>query len=366
VNSKKDNTTKKDKLSDIDFILNTMKKPASRKDRKVSGTNSLFEPLCYREKLGWAEMRGGRPDMQDTISIYTNFRNSSARTLLCSFDGHSGELSAEYAANSIGHIIASNLKEKEKSLRKKNKQLREELKEEDFIQVFTKSFRDIHFSIREQKIDDGTAALVVLVEEDRKRLIVANAGDQRAVVAKGDIAVPITTDHKPDEPGERFRVYSEGGFVNEQKRVNGILSLSRSLGDTDLQPYVTYVPDVFFVDLSSGEYRFLIIACDGLWDVVSNQKAVELVDKYSMDPVRSAAALRDYAHLLGSSDNISVIVYKLDFDRRESNIIVPPSSSSTESSSSEVIEQEKDNIHISPELPGPEPTLVNLTSNPNV
>jgi len=157
---------------------------------------------------------------------------------------------------------------------------------------------------------------VVLVESDRKRLIVANAGDQRAVIAKGDIAVAITTDHKPDEPGEKFRIYDEGGYVNEQKRVNGILALSRSLGDSYLQPFVTYFPEVNFVDLSTGEYRFLILACDGLWDVVSNEKAVAIVDKYP-EPIKAAAALRDYAHLLGSTDNISVIVFRLDFDRKE-------------------------------------------------
>jgi len=225
---------------------------------------------------------------------------------------------------------------------------------------------------------------VVLVEEDRKRLIVANAGDQRAVVAKGDVAVPITTDHKPDEPGERLRIYDEGGFVNEQKRVNGILSLSRSLGDADLQPYVTYVPEVNFVNLSSGDYRFLIIACDGLWDVLSNQKAVEIVDKY-VEPGKAAAALRDYAHLLGSSDNISVIVFKFDLERKEYNNITRPSTSTTSSSNSNITVPEKDhcelllpeknlpekdNIHlISPErllLTEPSPNLTVLNLNPNV
>jgi len=149
-----------------------------------------------------------------------------------------------------------------------------------------------------------------LVEFDCKRLIIANAGDQRAVLSRASCTVQITTDHKPDEPGEKFRIYNAGGFVNEQKRVNGILALSRSLGDADLQPYVTFEPEVFFVELKEDD-RFLILACDGLWDVMSNTKAVEIVDKYR-DPVRAAAALRDYAFLLGSTDNISVIVYRLD------------------------------------------------------
>jgi len=314
-----------------------------KKRRNVRQSMIYVESSFYREKLGWSEMRGGRPDMQDTIAVFTNFRNNSSKTLLCSFDGHSGEKSAEFASISIGHVLASNLEDKERETIKRNKNKhREELSENDFIEVFTKTFCDMHNSIREYKFDDGTAALVVLVEADRKRLIVANAGDQRAVVAKGDIAVAITTDHKPDEPGERLRIYDEGGFVNEQKRVNGILALSRSLGDSDLQPYVTYVPEVNFVDLSSGEYRFLIIACDGLWDVVSNQKAIEIVNKH-IDPIRAAAALRDYAHLLGSTDNISVIVFRLDFDRRD-NVIHHSSSSDSSTFSFIIVEQDNNLI----------------------
>jgi len=301
-------------------------------------------------------MRGTRPDMQDTISVYTNFRNNPAKTLLCSFDGHSGERSAEFAAHCIGQIVASHLEEKERELLKKKNKNREELSENDYIEVFTNGFQDIHNSIREEKFDDGTAALVILIEADRKRLIVANAGDQRAVVAKGEIAVPITTDHKPDEPGERLRIYDEGGFVNEQKRVNGILALSRSLGDADLQPYVTYIPEVNFVDLSNDDYRFLIIACDGLWDVVSNDKAVEIVDKYP-DPIRAATALRDYAHLLGSLDNISVIVFRLDFDRRDTNITRQSSSTGSSGSSFIIVEPENNNIQLSPVTINTEPNI---------
>jgi len=115
------------------------------------------------------------------------------------------------------------------------------------------------------------------------------------------------------------RVYDCGGFVNEQKRVDGILSLSRALGDNDLQPHVTYEPEVFTVDLRDDD-QFVILACDGLWDVVTNEQAVEIAGRYR-SPSQAAAALRDYAHMLGTTDNISVIVYRLDVpieERRQS------------------------------------------------
>jgi len=77
-----------------------------------------------------------------------------------------------------------------------------------------------------------------------------------------------------------------------------------------LQPHVTYEPEVFTVDLKP-EDQFVILACDGLWDVVTNEQAVEIASRYR-SPSQAAAALRDYAHMLGTTDNVSVIVYRLD------------------------------------------------------
>jgi len=188
---------------------------------------------------------------------------------------------------------------------KKIKSIR--LPEDILIKIFEGVFLEVHNMIKENNFDDGTAAIVVLVEKDNNRLIIANSGDQRAVLARGDRAIQITEDHKPDNPSELLRIQDCGGFVNETKRVDGILALSRALGDSDLQPHVTYQPEVFFVDLVP-EDKFLIIACDGLWDVLTNEQAVSIISDYT-DAAAASAALRDHAHCLGSTDNISVMVY---------------------------------------------------------
>lgn len=133
------------------------------------------------------------------------------------------------------------------------------LTETMYIDIMTGVFHDLHMEITARAfrtiirqivllmicLGDGTAALVVLVEHDTKRLIIANAGDQRVVLARNNVrvtntfssdllsvqsAIPLTTDHKPDEPNEKLRIYDVGGFINEQKRVDGILALSRALG----------------------------------------------------------------------------------------------------------------------------------------
>ena len=74
----------------------------------------------------------------------------------------------------------------------------------------------------------GTTATVLLVT--RTQLICANAGDSRTVLARGGRAKDMSEDHKPENPQELARINASGGFVDDG-RVNGMLALSRALGD---------------------------------------------------------------------------------------------------------------------------------------
>ena len=74
----------------------------------------------------------------------------------------------------------------------------------------------------------GCTATVILVT--RTEIICANSGDSRTVLARAGRAKDMSEDHKPDNPGELARITRSGGFV-EDGRVNGMLALSRALGD---------------------------------------------------------------------------------------------------------------------------------------
>lgn len=120
-------------------------------------------------------------------------------------------------------------------------------------------------------------------------IYVANAGDSRAVLAKrvgGDKyqAIDLSVDHKPDLPEEKKRIEKAGGFV-EDNRVKGILNLSRSLGDLEYKTdssislkdqMITAHPDIRIEKLTS-DAAFLVIACDGIWDCLTSQEAVNFV-----------------------------------------------------------------------------------------
>lgn len=129
-----------------------------------------------------------------------------------------------------------------------------------------------------------TAVVALHVHGDEPCLIVANAGDSRAVLSRQGVAVTLTKDHKPMQAREMARIRAAGGVVS-CGRVDGNLNLSRSLGDLfykkdehlhpSLQRICAY-PDVTVVPLQKGD-DFVILACDGIWDCQTNQQAVDFV-----------------------------------------------------------------------------------------
>ncbi|KAF6258184.1 phosphatase 2C-like domain-containing protein [Scenedesmus sp. NREL 46B-D3] len=176
------------------------------------------------------------------------------------------------------------------------------------------------------------------------QLLVANAGDGRAVLSRGGTAVPLSRQHTADLVDERERVVAAGGtvaFRGGSWRVGtAALQVTRALGDFDLKvprqqpsqqqqqrcsPYscnplsassassssgsmpVTAEPEVVSVRLSGAD-QFLILGTDGLWDVVGDQEAVGLVHDTVKDPFLCAKRLVMEALSRGSSDNVSAVV----------------------------------------------------------
>lgn len=133
--------------------------------------------------------------------------------------------------------------------------------------------------------DSGTTAVVALIRG--KQLIVANAGDSRCVVSEKGKAVDMSYDHKPEDELELARIKNAGGKVTMDGRVNGGLNLSRAIGDhfykrnKNLPPeeqMISALPDVKALTLNE-EHEFMVIACDGIWNVMSSQEVVDFVNE---------------------------------------------------------------------------------------
>ena len=175
-------------------------------------------------------------------------------------------------------------------------------------EALKETFKQMHEEIEKKNFEDGTAALVVYLTTNS--IWLANAGDSRAIMCRKGRPFPLSRDHKSDSIDEKRRIKNLNGFITEESRVNGILSLSRALGDCEQQPHVTWLPDILQMDINNA-IEYIIMACDGLWDVVSNDEVVNIV-LTEKDPRIAAIKLRDLAYQLGSTDNISVIVVRMD------------------------------------------------------
>ncbi|CAH8323613.1 unnamed protein product [Eruca vesicaria subsp. sativa] len=160
----------------------------------------------------------------------------------------------------------------------------------------------------------GTTALTALISG--RVLMVANAGDCRAVLCRKGRAIEMSHDHTPINLLERRRVEECGGVI-EDGYLNGELSVTRALGDWDMKrsphgsksPLISE-PEIKQITLTE-EDEFLVMGCDGIWDVLTSQEAVSIVKRglnRHDDPTRCARELVMEALRLSTFDNLTAVV----------------------------------------------------------
>lgn len=162
-------------------------------------------------------------------------------------------------------------------------------------------------------------------------MFVANAGDCRAVLGKRGRAIELSKDHKPNCTSERLRIEKLGGVVYDGY-LNGQLSVARALGDWHMKGPkgsacpLSAEPELQQTQLTEDD-EFLIMGCDGLWDVMSSQCAVTIARKELMlhnDPERCSRELVREALKRNSCDNLTVIIVCFSEDPPP-RIEIPPS-----------------------------------------
>lgn len=122
------------------------------------------------------------------------------------------------------------------------------------------------------------------------------------------LALRLSKDHKPEDPAETRRIEASGGYVHGG-RVMGTLSVCRSFGDFVYKPSISVVPFVSVYHFHKYD-AWIVIACDGCWDSLSDVDAAMLLST-CLSSQAGALKLRDEAYRLNSQDNISVITVKL-------------------------------------------------------
>ena len=262
---------------------------------------------------GFSLLRGKRPSMEDTHSVVQ--RDGVACFGI--FDGHGGAAASEYLRENLFNTL---LEEAGPSTSTGGGSLRSgsgaggAAGAAEVERCIVGTFRKVDSAYLKASgvmRDDGSTATTAIVVDNRV-LYVANTGDSRTVLGKRNgAAVQMSVDHKPGDPGERRRVEAAGGIVlfAGTWRVGGVLAVSRAFGDRSFKQFVIPDPDVRRHEIDAAADECVILATDGLWDVVSNEDAVKIAHGIE-DAERAATKLCEVAYERGSFDNVSVIVVR--------------------------------------------------------
>jgi len=185
-----------------------------------------------------------------------------------------------------------------------------------FVNAFHKVDEEVKFSDSEHM---GTTACVVYITKEkdltgfnsyRKAVYCGNVGDSRCVVVNNFSAKRLSYDHKASDPSEIERVTSAGGVIFGG-RVFGQLMLTRAIGDYALKKYgVISTPymNKYFV---SEKDKYLILASDGVWDVINDDEMFRLSNTVSNSDEFCKVIIKN-SLLRGSRDNMSCLVIKLN------------------------------------------------------
>ncbi|EHK46802.1 hypothetical protein TRIATDRAFT_128623 [Trichoderma atroviride IMI 206040] len=248
--------------------------------------------------------RRHRRTMEDTHSFLKDDKDvavsESDNGYFAIFDGHAGSFAADWCGKKL-HIVL------EEMIRKHPSMPIPELLDMTFTSVDSQLEK---LQYQSKRISGCTAAVALKGLSSRQRVLyTANVGDARIVLCRNGKALRLSYDHKSSDENEKKRIANAGGKV-EGYRVGG-LAVSRALGDHLMKKLVTGHPYTTETVIQHDLDEFIIIACDGLWDVCSDQEAVDLVREIH-DPGEGAKILVDHALDQFSTDNLSCMVVRLD------------------------------------------------------
>ncbi|KAK6927015.1 PPM-type phosphatase-like domain [Dillenia turbinata] len=309
----------------------------------VENCEDFENPRREFPKFGMASACGRRRDMEDAVAIHPSF--CTELHYYAVYDGHGCSHVATKCRERLHELVKEELGKREAR--------------EEWEIAMERSFRrmdneviswpsnggadlnvDCRCELQTPECDAvGSTAVVAIVTPDK--IIVANCGDSRAVLCRSGKAISLSSDHKvnvryiPDRPDELNRIQEAGGRVIywEGPRVLGVLAMSRAIGDNYLKPYVSCEPEVTITDRRAGD-ECLILASDGLWDVVSNDTACGVArmclrgkfrSPFSSEAERGGGGIENsdkacsYASMLltklalarHTTDNVSVVVVDL-------------------------------------------------------
>ncbi|KAI9591494.1 phosphatase 2C-like domain-containing protein [Syncephalis fuscata] len=255
--------------------------------------------------------------MEDTHSIQADFCGIQGQGFFGVFDGHGGKMAAEWCGEHFHETLKSCLQENQNQ-----EPIPENKQDHSGCTVITAlltvesaaagqnsnnvantnnnnnntttAINNTNNSTSNNTNTSSTTNANGATAPIKRRLYTANVGDARAVLCRDGKAIRMSYDHKGADQRESQRITDKGGFMMGN-RVNGMLAVTRALGDTAMKEFVIGLPYTQEVDY--------------LWDVCDDQTAIDLI-KNVVDPLEASQKLLKYALENFSSDNLTIMVIR--------------------------------------------------------
>lgn len=308
-----------------------------------STTDSEYDPfLGLSFKVGVAENKNTtfRNKMEDVHTYIANFAERVDWGYFAIFDGHAGKDTARWCGNNLHTLLEEEIEKSNNDassppatpITDKN-DLRDDLykcfiKADELIEkggqgksgctaavAVLRWESSIDKPLLHTKTENGGKFDFKPTENHKRMLYTSNVGDLRIVLYRAGKAYRLTYDHKATDIHEISRIEENGGLVLKN-RVNGMLAVTRSLGDTYMKQLVIGIPFTTVTEIIADD-EFIIIACDGVWDVMSDSHACKVVQesfRQGYTPEQVAKKLCQLAIDLSTTDNVTVMIIQLDKD----------------------------------------------------
>jgi protein phosphatase 1L len=268
-------------------------------DRAIKGDSRRING----KEVGMACCQGKRPTMEDAeIAGHGTFKTPNNHEysfeVFGVFDGHGGAGASAYVKENLMAYLQDSLQEHNL----------ESLTDEGVFQALKQCFQKLG---QDYQGPDGTTATVAMTLNGK--VWVANVGDSRTIlVNKNGITTQASEDAKPSMPRYKKTIEDLGGKVFSG-RVGGVLAVGRAIGDKEVVG-VSSSPKITVFPLEQFKRGFLVIACDGLYNVSSSNEVGAAVAKMAKDGEKVEGMSRRLVYQAiknGSQDNVSAMVIKL-------------------------------------------------------
>ncbi|KAI5946362.1 Protein phosphatase 1A [Manis javanica] len=294
-------------LEDQDIMGAFLDKPKMEKHNAQGQGNGL--------RYGLSSMQGWRVEMEDAHTAVIGLPSGlETWSFFAVYDGHAGSQVAKYCCEHLLDHITNNQDFKGSAGAPSVENVKNGIRT-GFLEI------DEHMRVMSEKKHgadrSGSTAVGVLISPQHTYFI--NCGDSRGLLCRNRKVHFFTQDHKPSNPLEKERIQNAGGSVMIQ-RVNGSLAVSRALGDFDYkcvhgkgptEQLVSPEPEVHDIERSEEDDQFIILACDGIWDVMGNEELCDFVRsrlEVTDDLEKVCNEVVDTCLYKGSRDNMSVIL----------------------------------------------------------